>query len=116
MVVARIYLRWQRPTPAITPTPSTLAARLAGGTHLLIYAVLLVQPVLGLFAAAAGGKAIMVPLLGIALPALIGKSHALEKQFEHWHETLGEAFYRSEERRVGKEGVSTCRSRWSLDH
>src|SRR3546814_4909349 len=28
MVVARIYLRWQRPTPAITPTPSTLAARL----------------------------------------------------------------------------------------
>src|SRR3546814_18170927 len=24
-------------------------------------------------------------------------------------------FQRSEERRVGKEGVSTCRSRWSLD-
>src|SRR3546814_15963382 len=24
--------------------------------------------------------------------------------------------YRSEERRVGKEGVSTCRSRWSPDH
>src|SRR3546814_20602691 len=23
---------------------------------------------------------------------------------------------RSEERRVGKEGVSTCRSRWSTDH
>src|SRR3546814_17722610 len=26
------------------------------------------------------------------------------------------AFYRSEERRVGKECVSTCRSRWSTDH
>src|SRR3546814_9351490 len=25
-------------------------------------------------------------------------------------------FLRSEERRVGKEGVSTCRSRWSPDH
>src|SRR3546814_7240803 len=24
--------------------------------------------------------------------------------------------FRSEERRVGKEGVSTCRSRWSADH
>src|SRR3546814_15264273 len=27
-----------------------------------------------------------------------------------------EASTRSEERRVGKEGVSTCRSRWSPDH
>src|SRR3546814_16847192 len=26
------------------------------------------------------------------------------------------AAFRSEERRVGKEGVSTCRSRWSPDH
>lgn len=93
MVVARIYLRWQRPTPVVTPAPSTLTARLAGATHLLIYAVLLVQPVLGLLAAAAGGKAVVVPLLGVALPALIGKSHALEKQFEEWHETLGELFY-----------------------
>src|SRR3546814_11300273 len=25
-------------------------------------------------------------------------------------------YARSEERRVGKEGVSTCRSRWSQDH
>src|SRR3546814_15438350 len=28
----------------------------------------------------------------------------------------GEPVYRSEERRVGKECVSTCRSRWSPDH
>src|SRR3546814_7003881 len=28
---------------------------------------------------------------------------------------IGAAFCRSEERRVGKEGVSTCRSRWSPD-
>src|SRR3546814_19284127 len=30
--------------------------------------------------------------------------------------TVGDAVGRSEERRVGKESVSTCRSRWSLDH
>src|SRR3546814_15380094 len=30
--------------------------------------------------------------------------------------TLGEGVYRSAERRVGKEGVSTCRSRWSPYH
>src|SRR3546814_17541184 len=33
------------------------------------------------------------------------------------HYTLeGQAFYRSAERRVGKECVSTCRSRWSPYH
>src|SRR3546814_2742715 len=31
-------------------------------------------------------------------------------------EAVQEAFYRSEERRVGKECVSTCRSRWSPYH
>src|SRR3546814_4572734 len=30
-------------------------------------------------------------------------------------EAYDEAWERSEERRVGKEGVSTCRSRWSQD-
>src|SRR3546814_14571189 len=30
-----------------------------------------------------------------------------------WYETLVGAWFRSEERRVGKECVSTCRSRWS---
>src|SRR3546814_11542407 len=29
---------------------------------------------------------------------------------------LGQAFHRSEERRVGKECVSTCRYRWSPHH
>src|SRR3546814_18615008 len=31
-------------------------------------------------------------------------------------ETRGREVHRSEERRVGKECVSTCRSRWSPDH
>src|SRR3546814_18589469 len=32
------------------------------------------------------------------------------------HDVLRPLFLRSEERRVGKECVSTCRSRWSLSH
>src|SRR3546814_11773743 len=32
------------------------------------------------------------------------------------HEEVEWSFARSEERRVGKECVSTCRSRWSPDH
>src|SRR3546814_2024902 len=31
-------------------------------------------------------------------------------------EVMERPFFRSEERRVGKECVSTCRSRWSRDH
>src|SRR3546814_12094336 len=31
-------------------------------------------------------------------------------------EEPADSVHRSEERRVGKEGVSTCRSRWSPDH
>src|SRR3546814_14466380 len=34
-------------------------------------------------------------------------------QIQEWHNGEG---WRSEERRVGKECVSTCRSRWSLYH
>src|SRR3546814_17989158 len=34
----------------------------------------------------------------------------------HVAEALGQVGYRSEERRVGKECVSTCRSRWSPYH
>lgn len=93
MLFARLALRWQRPSPAIAPAPDALSARLAAITHLAIYAVLLVQPALGLLAAAAGGKAVLVPLLGLALPALIGQSESAEHRFEEWHEELGELFY-----------------------
>src|SRR3546814_6914927 len=38
----------------------------------------------------------------------------LRRNFEHSLDLyVPEVFWRSEERRVGKEGVSTCRSRWS---
>src|SRR3546814_16956279 len=34
----------------------------------------------------------------------------------HWGERKRTIYHRSEERRVGKECVSTCRSRWSQNH
>src|SRR3546814_19185830 len=36
--------------------------------------------------------------------------------YGHNHPVLKQALMRSEERRVGKEGVSKCRSGWSPDH
>src|SRR3546814_17118091 len=51
--------------------------------------------------------------------ALGGRSGAYQRTQPAEREPLppyaGQARLRSEERRVGKEGVSTCRSRWSPD-
>src|SRR3546814_8930500 len=41
--------------------------------------------------------------------------HRIVAALGHQAEPAGD-FLRSEERRVGKEWVSTCRSRWSPDH
>src|SRR3546814_947191 len=38
------------------------------------------------------------------------------KMAPHFKALVSRCFYRSEERRVGKECVSTCRSRWSPYH
>src|SRR3546814_12675920 len=48
-------------------------------------------------------------------PRLWGRPRLYSLRMINWHfwsATMG----RSEERRVGKEGVSTCRSRWSPYH
>src|SRR3546814_18845857 len=67
--------------------------------------------------------AAVVVVLGLAL--LTGELHAVDAvvaQVDQLHEVveaIGEgnaARRRSEERRVGKECVSKCRSRWSPDH
>src|SRR3546814_3470245 len=58
-----------------------------------------------------------VLLLDEPLSALDAKLRA-QMQFElsELQEKVGITFVRSEERRVGKECVSTCRSRWSPYH
>src|SRR3546814_10942857 len=56
---------------------------------------------------------------GPALPALFTRMSILPKRAIASlviASTLARFVMRSEERRVGKEGVSTCRSRWWPDH
>src|SRR3546814_1324737 len=57
---------------------------------------------------AAGGVGLAAPQIGVDLQLVIFG-------FEH-SERYPDAPERSEERRVGKECVSTCRSRWSPYH
>src|SRR3546814_12644493 len=71
------------------------------------------------YAAGRSAQAIAAGLNADGIPGPKGK---------HWQHTtilghrkrgtgvLNNELYRSEERRVGKEGVSTCRSRWSPYH
>src|SRR3546814_12512127 len=53
----------------------------------------------------------LITVIGLELGSLIAFAVVTEKIFA-WP-GMGK---RSEERRVGKEGVSTCRSRWSPQH
>src|SRR3546814_15299863 len=59
-----------------------------------------------------------LPLEGTSLLYTLNDSNAPTRHTSQYFEVLGNrAMYkRSEERRVGKECVSTCRSRWSAYH
>ncbi|KFN45855.1 hypothetical protein N787_02605 [Arenimonas metalli CF5-1] len=61
--------------------------------HLLLYAMLVVQPLLGLGTAWTDGKDILLPFTQIALPALLAPDAALAGQLEELHEWVGTAFY-----------------------
>src|SRR3546814_13766811 len=69
---------------------------------------------------AAGGEAMHVAVIGagvagLACAAELAERGAAVEVFERGA-TVGEGASRSEERRVGKECVSTCRYRWSPYH
>src|SRR3546814_11689568 len=60
---------------------------------------------------------IPVPALVAALRKAVTAAGGLDAaQYVHWGATTQDIMDRSEERRVGKECVSTCRSRWSPYH
>src|SRR3546814_17694053 len=72
------------------------------------------------FAEFALGDAILAPQLTQETPLprrnIVRQRAALEQPREGTKDNAREVADRSEERRVGKECVSTCRSRWSRDH
>src|SRR3546814_12898071 len=68
----------------------------------------------------AGAKAALARDLGIPVTEIID-THIYWQPFSHLDPAVASTLvpdltFRSEERRVGTECVSTCRSRWSQDH
>src|SRR3546814_14554829 len=56
---------------------------------------------------------IIVEAFGLAVGNMLGEDDTNPSKGAELHEFSCHLFERSEERRVGKECVSTCRSRWS---
>ncbi|MDT0138376.1 cytochrome b [Acidovorax sp. PRC11] len=94
LVVPRLVARWRSPHPPMEPP---LSAHLRIGAHLghaLLYAFLVVQPLLGMACRLVGGRGIGLPFTSAAIPwpaAWVDKE--LAGSLEAAHEWLGTAFY-----------------------
>jgi len=65
----------------------------ARGVHVLLYAMLIVQPLLGIATAWTDGKTILVPFTSIAVPALLAADKELAHQLEDIHKLVANGFY-----------------------
>lgn len=86
LVLIRILLRFARRAPAITPEPPVWSRLPREGMHLLLYAFLIVTPILGWLTLSAKGKTI--PFWGLHLPPIHTVDKGISKQFEDIHETI----------------------------
>ncbi|GAB2498691.1 cytochrome b [Arenimonas alkanexedens] len=93
LMLPRLLLAFSGPAPAVLPALPAWQALPAKAVHLLLYAMLVVQPLLGLATAWTDDKAILIPLTQIALPTLLAPNEALAGQIEDLHKLLGTAFY-----------------------
>ncbi len=81
----RLLWRWRMPLQSLISDP--LKRRVGHANHVLVYTMLMVQPLLGWLYVSARGRD--VALWGLALPALIDKNRELAEQIHDWHEAGG---------------------------
>ncbi|PRH82568.1 cytochrome b [Arenimonas caeni] len=93
LMLPRLLLAFSRPAPAVSPALPAWQALPAKALHLLLYAMLVAQPVLGLMTAWTDGKDILLPFTQVALPALMAPDEALAHRIEDIHKLVGSAFY-----------------------
>lgn len=93
LTLPRLLARLRCPVPPITPAPTPLSLRLSQLTHVLLYAFLLVQPLLGVATVFLEGRGLNIPLTDIGIPSPLAKNEALAGRLEDLHGGLGELFY-----------------------
>jgi cytochrome b561 len=84
LAIARLLVRWRKPPPPLPPDTPALIQRFARLTHLSLYALLLLMPVIGFLATNAWGFPLRLFDL-IPLPSPIGKDEALAKTLSFLH-------------------------------
>jgi cytochrome b561 len=91
LVWIRLGLRLLQSTPEITPVLSTLQKFISKITHIALYSLMIVLPILGWLTVSAAGKDIA--FFGLDVPSIIAADKALADQFEDLHKTIGECGY-----------------------
>lgn len=91
LVWLRLFARFAGKIPDIVPQPSKLQLRVAHVFEYVIYAFMIVMPLLGWLVLSAENRP--VPFFGLQLPALIGEDKALAGRLEDIHAALGTAGY-----------------------
>ena len=93
LVLPRLMSRLKEARPLVVPAEPRWTIAVAQVTHGLLYAFLIVQPLLGLVTRLAEGKGVGLPFTDRVIPSFFGKHEELAHQLESVHIWLGEAFY-----------------------
>lgn len=91
LVWLRLAVRISGVKPVIEPEIVVWQKILAGIAHWLLYALMIVMPLLGWLTLSAAGKPI--PFFGLELPALIDKDPEFGKAIKELHGTIGTIGY-----------------------
>lgn len=91
LVFLRLAIRLTTPAPRRDASLPAWQHHLAGLMHGLLYAFLIVMPVLGWLTLSAGGK--VIPFFGLELPSLIAPDKPLGEQLEELHGAIGTIGY-----------------------
>jgi superoxide oxidase len=91
LVLLRLLNRYAGPVPQVIPPLPLWQQRASWLTHALLYAFMVIMPLLGWLVLSASGK--VIPFFGFELPALLAPDKDLAEQLREVHETIGTVGY-----------------------
>ncbi len=89
----RLAVRRRHGAPPVAPALDRWNVLASTLLHVALYLFFLVQPMLGLATAWSDGKAVRIPFIDIALPALLPLNRDLAHTLEDLHGNIGQVFY-----------------------
>ncbi|HWU78258.1 MAG TPA: cytochrome b [Rhodanobacter sp.] len=91
LVFLRLVVRFVTPSPQMSPEIVAWQRHLAGIMHGLLYAFLIVMPLLGWYTLSTSGK--VIPFFGLELPPLAAPDRDVAHGVKEIHETIGTIGY-----------------------